>query len=89
MTEDQLVQLEALANSDPREVDRLFQNAGSEAVTVAMRPTQVLALIAEVRRLRDLVHSAWEEAYDAGQRSTEGAPKVWLSSDTRKQLGAP
>jgi hypothetical protein len=49
----------------------------------------ITILAAEVRRLRALVHSAWEEAYDAGQSSTEGIPKVWLSSDTRKQLGAP
>ncbi len=50
---------------------------------------EVTALVAEVRRLRELVHSAWEEAYDAGQRSADGIPKVWLSCDTRKQLGAP
>jgi hypothetical protein len=48
------------------------------------------ALVAEVRKLWGIVHSAWEEAYDAGQRSvreTENVPVVWLSSKTRAALG--
>ncbi len=60
-----------------------------DATFIAASREAVPTLIAEVRRLRALVHIAWEEAYDAGQHSTEGIPKVWLSSDARKALGAP
>lgn len=35
--------------------------------------------------LNTLVHAAWEEAYDAGQR---GSLKRWLSSDVRHALAA-
>lgn len=58
-----------------------------DAAFIAASRTDIPALVAEVRRLRELVHSAWEEAYDAGQRrSSEWDAKVWLSSDTRKAL---
>jgi hypothetical protein len=61
-----------------------------DATFIAHARTDVPALVAEVRKLWGIVHSAWEEAYDAGQRSvreTEAVPVVWLSSKTRAALG--
>jgi hypothetical protein len=62
----------------------------ADATFIAAARTGVPALVAEVRKLWGIVHSAWEEAYDAGQRSvreTEAVPVVWLSSKTRAALG--
>ena len=61
----------------------------TDATFIAHARTDVPALVAEVRKLWGIVHSAWEEAYDAGQRSvreTETVPVVWLSSKTRTAL---